>query len=556
MKYKLRNIYKTFIFALLLTFSINTSAVFADGNIILSSVNTVVAMEASKDAVIDEIKDYVRNYYVNKYLESDIEVSTVDELIKNLNDPYTSYLTKEEYDEFLNSLDNKFSGVGINVDMVDEGVLVISIIANSSAENIGLKPGDIITKVNDFDLANKSIEEAVAKLRGEEGSGIHIFVKRDGQILEFDVVRREISNSTVTSKVFDGKIGYVGISTFGEETEKDFVSAMASLESDNIEKLIIDLRYNPGGWMESATNIAGYFIGNKNALNIEDKYGNVLPVYGKDYGKVFDKPVIFLINGYSASASEILSAAVKDYGKAFFMGETTYGKGVAQSLFNLSNGDYLKLTTLKFYSPMNNIIQNVGVKANFTVNNNIDTLAVALLFSGSLNKNINDKSDYIRISIEGNDFYIDLKEARKDENWEVYKYIIDNIPLMNINVGKKEQWLRSSINFKREANCFYPGSTVLKKIEKNSEDREFAINFSEKVQKKSVNKENIKLVNAETGKVIPYSFIDNQNENAIKIYVEEPLKKGSVYYMIIGEEIDSIDGENLNNTTVTAVNII
>ncbi|SHH26932.1 S41 family peptidase [Clostridium grantii] len=556
---KFKNKFNIFISVLTLVCLLNTTIINAVTYENLSSENNILAAEEvvsnKPDEVLEEVKTLVKKYFVHEYSEEDFKVSTVDELIKNLNDPYTSYFTKQEYDEFINSLDNKFCGVGINVEMADEGVLVISVIEGSSAEEIGIESGDIIIKADDFELSNIAIEEAITKIRGEEGTSVHLYVKRGSEIFEFDAIRKVLRNSTVTSKIFNDNIGYIGITTFGDETEKDFISSMNNLQDNNIEKLIVDLRYNPGGWMDSATDIAGYFVGYKNVLNIEDKDKQVYKIYSKKYDKIFDKPVIFLINEYSASSSEILSAAVKDYGKAFFIGKTTYGKGVAQSLFSLSNGGFLKLTTLKFYSPMGNIIQDIGVKENFTVDNKIDSLYVAILLNEESKENLTDKSGYVKIKIDGKLFYINLNEARKKENWEAYKYIIEKTNRDDIYIGKKDLWVKSDENFKLDAICFYPEAVQLKTIEKATEDKEFTINFSKKVKVSTANKETIKLLDISTGQEVKYDFISTNNQDSIKLRLQEELKKGKSYYLIVDKEIQSSDAENLDETSLTKLTV-
>ena len=167
---------------------------------------------------------------------------------------------------------------------------------------------------------------------------------------------------------------YIDITSFGEDTAQLFTEKLQELRMKNPDNYIVDLRNNGGGYMISALDIAGNFIGANPAITIEDRDGQKTRYLAEDKGSTIDKPIIFLVNQYTASASEILSAAVKDYGKAFFVGTTTYGKGVAQQMFPLSDGSSLKLTVEKFYSPMGNVIQKVGISPDFEVKD-VDSLS-------------------------------------------------------------------------------------------------------------------------------------------------------------------------------------
>jgi carboxyl-terminal processing protease len=319
------------------------------------------------DAALDEGRYLIGNYYVEDTPDSIFLKDNLSDMVKELKDPYSTYLTADQYKDFDNSVNNKFSGIGVNIEVVSEGVKILSVMDNSPAIEAQLKAGDIITEADGHPLAGLSSEVAVKYIRGEEGTFVGLKLKRGQDIILKRVERRAISMPTVVSKVLDKHIGYIALNSFGENTPEEFKSHLYKLIETKVDSFIVDLRYNPGGYTSAAFDISGYFIGSNPALMIETRDGlkEYKNAIGHDY--IIDKPVIFLINEYSASSSEILAAAVKDYKKALFIGGNTYGKGVAQSIFELSDGSYLKLTVYKFYSPKGKEINKVGVKPDLEV---------------------------------------------------------------------------------------------------------------------------------------------------------------------------------------------
>lgn len=541
-----------------------TIGIFAALIIFISSFNCSY-VNAAESGTLSEARNIIENYYIKDVSDKVLNSSSIEDMIKQLNDPYSTYFTKEEYESFTGSIDNKFTGIGIQVLGDEEGVKITGVFNTSPAEEAGLKAGDIIVKADNISLKGLSSEQAISHIKGQEGTSVHLVIQRDTSVLEMDVIRRQIALPTVEGKVLNNHIGYIQINSFGESTSDEFKQNLEKLEKANVEAYIVDLRYNPGGYVEAARDIGGYFIGNKSLMIMKNGAGTSASFKAYKQDMVIEKPVIFLINQYSASASELLSAAVKDYKKAIFIGKTTYGKGVAQNIFPLSDGSFIKLTTYEFLSPYKNTINHVGVSPDFQVDDKyIDSLYLAdLLLSEADDREsieaLNNKEGYIKILINNKSFYININEARKDENWEAYKYLIDNIDIDNLFLGKGNKWTSFvneglDKNLEDKTNIFYPNSKVLKSLIKNSTDKTFTITFNRAIDHKTANNETIELINGDTGQRIS-SNIEVIQDNKATLNLKDELHQGS-YYLVVSDKVKDEDGKKLNKETVTKVQVI
>lgn len=337
---------------------------------------------------LDEVKYMLNNFYLYDVENSIKDAKSIDEILKKIGDPYTSYFSEEDYENFINGMDNKAYGIGVYMEVLDEGIRVVQVEQESVADKNGVKAGDMIIKIDGVAVANKTEEEISKLIRGKEGTEINIDVKRDNKILSFKMKREVIIMPTVGGTVVNGDIGYIRIASFGEITGEEFKEVLEELSKENVKGYIIDLTYNGGGYINSALDIGGYFVGENPVVLMKNRDGEVETHNGVKQNKVIDKPIIFIVNDNTASSAEILSAAVKDYGKAFFIGKDTYGKGVAQSILPLSTGGVLKFTTHEFFSPKGNKINKVGVKPDLEVKSGIDALEISkiLLVNGNGSK--------------------------------------------------------------------------------------------------------------------------------------------------------------------------
>lgn len=519
--------------------------------LILLFLNPIYTKVLAQPSILEEGKGVLKSNYVSTVSDYVLSAPDLSEMVRRLNDPYSDYFTKDEYSEFVGSINNTFCGIGIGIDMVPQGVRVSRVIEDSPALEVGLKAGDIIVQADNNNLVGiSSSEEAIKYIKGEAGSYVKIVVIRGNEVLNFNIQRKEIKLPTVRSEMLADKSAYISISSFGEDTGDLFSTELKKMDSLGANSYIIDLRYNGGGYLGTALDIAGHFIGSSPAIIIEDKLGDKYKYKAVDHGDLITKPVVFLINEYSASASEILAAAVKDYDKAVFIGTTTYGKGVAQQMFPLSDGSFLKLTVEKFYSPYGNVIHKTGVSPDFEVKDEaVDSMKVAnlLLSSTSLPE---DKSGYMRIDLDGKEFYINLTMARSEEYWNAYTYILNNNSSYNAYRGTNQGWEKitkeelSNKIFQRFSNY-----KILSDLKKDiNVDKSFKINFNMPIDEKSIKSQGIELITENTGKRIPIKLEINNN-TALATPMEQ-LEKGQTYYLVVNNSVKDINGENIKQGTI------
>ena len=293
-------------------------------------------------------------------------------LLNSFGDVYTCYFTAEEYKNLLEQTQGVFYGIGAYVSKdVETGYCVISgIIKDSPAASSDLMEGDIIYKVDGEEMAGLELDEVVSRIKGEEGTDVTITVMRGGEQLDMTIKRARVNSPTVDSRMLDNGIGYLQITEFDDITTEQFRENMESLKSQGMKGLIIDLRGNPGGNVTTVCEIAEELLPEGIVFYMKNKDGNRTdyPCKGAD----FDLPLVVLVNEYSASASEILSGAVKDSGIGTLVGKKTYGKGVVQNVIPMDDGSAIKVTVANYYTRGGNDINLRGIEPDVEVDLDAD----------------------------------------------------------------------------------------------------------------------------------------------------------------------------------------
>ena len=316
------------------------------------------------------LEKYLReNYLYNKDIKDEnLEAGLLKGLVAGLGDPYSQYLTAEDMAKLSETTTGKFQGIGVIISPDEDGtVTVISPIKGSPADRAGVESGDKILKINGKDFSAEKINEASKEMRGEKGTTVKILLlkKKNLKTEEVEIKREEIKiDSIIKDKI--GDLGYIGITMFDEETGKDFVKALNELTSEGVKGIILDMRGNPGGVVDAAVEIGDAILPKTSFVTLKDNKGEVVQDYKLD-DKYNDIKMVVLVNEGSASASEILSGAIRDLDRAKIIGKKTYGKGVVQNVMSLPGGDGLKLTTSEYFTPSGKSINKKGIVPDIEV---------------------------------------------------------------------------------------------------------------------------------------------------------------------------------------------
>lgn len=345
------------------------------------------------------LEDIVDQYYLfDKDIEK-VESGIYKGMMAGLDDPYTVYYTPEEYRSLMEETEGVYCGIGVLVTQnIQSGVITaLRVFKGSPAEEAGMKKGDIFYKVGDIEASSKDLDVLVKEdIRGEEGTFVDITVLRDGEEVKLHIQRRVVETDTVEGRMLDEKTGYILVTQFEIVTGDQFADMVEELESQGMQQLIIDLRDNPGGVLDSCVEMAAYVLPddqwNGSIISTSDKYGKGVryysedgkiryeandgggndPRYPKPDGHELDMPIVLLMNGQSASAAEVFAGALRDYGKATLVGTTSFGKGIVQSVLPLTDGSGLKLTTSHYYTPSGVDLHKKGLEPDVEVELELD----------------------------------------------------------------------------------------------------------------------------------------------------------------------------------------
>ena len=338
----------------------NTAGSYASGK--------VTEKEVSKK--LNKLNALIDKYYL---YEDEIDTDKLAEGIYSgytsaLGDKYTVYYDEDETKALMESTSGTFSGVGATLTKdADTGyATIVNVYEDSPAEKAGLKAGDILEKIDDHEVGDEQLDTVVSWIKGEKGTDVKITVLRDGEELELTATRDTIEVKTVSYEMKENQIGYIRVSEFDTVTYDQFKEALEDLENQGMQGLVVDLRNNPGGSLDTVTNMLRLLLPEGTIVSTKDKNGKTDEITC-DGTHEFKKAMAVLVNQYSASASEIFSGAVQDYGTAKIVGVTTYGKGVVQQLMDLGDGTCLKVTIAEYYTPNGRSINGKGVEPDVEV---------------------------------------------------------------------------------------------------------------------------------------------------------------------------------------------
>ena len=361
-----------------------------------------VRQELDMDAIgmkLETLQEIINQYYLFDEDMDKVESGIYKGMMMGLEDPYTVYYTPEEYQSLMEETEGVYCGIGVLVSQdIQTGVITaLRVFKDSPAEEAGMKKGDIFYKVGDIEANTKDLDVLVKEdIRGEEGTFVDITVLRDGEEIELHIERRMVETTTVEGKMLDEDTGYILVTQFEIVTGDQFKQMVEELETQGMEELIIDLRDNPGGVLDSCVEMAAYILPddqwNGTIISTSDKYGKGVryysqdgkiryeandgggddPRYPKEDGHELDMPIAVLMNGQSASAAEVFAGALKDYGKATLVGTTSFGKGIVQSVLPLGDGSGVKLTTSHYYTPSGFDLHKTGLEPDVEIEQVLD----------------------------------------------------------------------------------------------------------------------------------------------------------------------------------------
>lgn len=341
---------------------ITGTALIIGGNKASSVEYTQILDEEAVDK-IDELNTYLSLQYYEDVDEDALKESMYKGLMEGLGDPYSVYYTAEEYAEMQVSTTGEYYGIGagLSQDLETMEVTITKVYRGTPSEEAGLKDGDILLTVEGIDATSMEVSKLVQHIRGEEGTTVHLTLYRPSteETLEFDVERKNVQLPSIEGELLDNNIGYIQITEFQTNTAAQFKEMLTDLKNQGMQSLIVDVRSNPGGLITSVVDILDVILPSGTVVYTEDKYGN-RNTYSSD-SNCLDYPLVVLVDGNSASASEIFAGAIKDYEYGTLVGTTTYGKGIVQTIYPLSDGDAVKLTTAKYFTPKGNYIHEVGI---------------------------------------------------------------------------------------------------------------------------------------------------------------------------------------------------
>ncbi len=308
---------------------------------------------------------YWKKHYKGKIKTDEDAKVAIDTMIASLDDDYSKYLNKKEYAEQNSSIESKISGIGVNI-MNDAGkIIVFSVLDNTPAKEAGIKANDIIIKVDGKNVSGMNIADVASLVRGKEGSTVTLEIQRKNKKIIKSVKRKSIKIESVKSSV-KKDIGYIQISSFiATSTPTEFITALE--KTKDTKGLILDLRGNTGGLLANAIFVANMFLDKGTIVNIVSRDGKVENIKAQNSSIIIDKPVVILVDGASASASEILSGALKDHHKAVLVGTKTFGKGMVQRIIPLPNSTGLNLTIAKYLTPNGSDINEKGIAPDYIV---------------------------------------------------------------------------------------------------------------------------------------------------------------------------------------------
>lgn len=335
------------------------------GSVILSARDYQNIREMRK---LISIREFLRAHYYQETDPEALEEGAIRGMLESLEDPYTVYMDKDEYDSFMTHTTGTYEGVGLVVEGGEDGYIqVVAPIEDTPSDRAGIKMADRIIKVDGREVYADKLEQAVAMMKGPEGTEVVLTILREGLPEAFDVniVRQKIRLITVRSDTIEENIGYIRISTFDEKTSDEFGEQIKGLKGQGIKGLILDLRGNPGGLMDQVVSIADLIMGEGLIVYTEDRQGNRIEEVSD--ARELGLPLVALVDGGSASASEILAGAVQDSGTGVLVGTRTFGKALVQTVQGMGDGSGIKMTIAQYYTPKGRSIQGEGIQPDYVV---------------------------------------------------------------------------------------------------------------------------------------------------------------------------------------------
>ena len=343
-----------------------------------------------------EVYEILLEHHVSAPDGDDLAEAAIEGMIESLNDPYTEYFTPEELENFQNSVNQTYVGVGIQLGVSEDRFYVDRVFEGSPAAESKVLPGDTIAEIDGKSIEGWELEQVSGAIRGQEGTKVKLTLLRGGRRIEVELTRRQVTIPAVSVKRLDGRTAYVQLTTFSQDAGMKMREVLQELEKEGLEALVLDLRDNPGGYLQTAREIAAMFIDRGELMLTKNRDGVQRPllIFG---GRDPDYQVVVLVNGNSASASEVLAGALQDHQAAVLVGEKTFGKGSVQSLVKLESGGALKVTIEEYYTPAGHPVNGVGITPDVPVSGRISQLLMALHQTGAGSLNVRIRANSTRI---------------------------------------------------------------------------------------------------------------------------------------------------------------